>query len=244
MSATASQIVNDALQMLGVYNPGDPVQSGDMITGLSVMNDMLDSWSNENLMVYANQSQAIQLASGVSQYTLGPGGTGGTTRPLSIPPGPGQCYIQDNTGSNYDVQVIDEAIWNQIGLKTNNSDIPDTLWYDPQYPLGVINLFPVPAQPYVLYITATLQLTDFANLQQAISLPPGYKLAITTNLAVALHPYFLEGEINKIIALRASQSRGNVKRTNQRVMTAQYDPEIVSRASPTYNIYRDRSNGT
>ena len=67
-------------------------------------------------------------------------------------------------------------------------------------------------------------------------------MALKTNLAVELHPYYLEGEINPLIMRSASTSKANVKRTNTKPVKAVFDPEIVSRASPTYNIYRDGRN--
>lgn len=241
--ATALDVITDALQMLGVYDPNETLTDADAQTGLSVLNDMLDSWSNESLTTFAWLTNSFPLVANQQSYTVGPGGNFNTTRPLQILTGPGTCFIRDTNSNDYPVDVVAQDVWNLIGLKDNTSDIPDTLFYDPQFPLGIINMFPVPIITYTLFFSSQLQLADLPLITTPISLPPGYKLALGTNLAVALKPYFADGNLDPIIIERAAKSLGNIKRTNMREIVAVYDSEIVSRTSPTYNIYRDRSNG-
>ena len=62
--ATALDIIIDALQKLGAYAPGETLSDADAQRGLSVMNDMLDTWSNETLMIYCNQQQSIAMVAG------------------------------------------------------------------------------------------------------------------------------------------------------------------------------------
>ena len=244
MTVNAGQLILDALQKLGVYAATETLNSSDAQLGLNVLNDLMDSWSNENLVTYANLEQSFTLVPGTAAYTCGTGGTGVSVRPLRIPEGPGRARIRDTNNNDYDIAVITQDQWNLIGLKTNTSDIPDTMFYDPQYPLGIINIFPVPQQAYTLFFDSYLQLQEFPTLSTNMSLPLGYKLAITTNLALELQPYFTDAEANPLLVRSAAKALGNIKRTNMTPIKAVFDPEIVSRASPVYNIYRDRAGGT
>lgn len=227
--------------MLGVYSPGETMSDADAERGLSVFNDMLDSWSNESLACYAVLEQSGTLIVNQQSYTIGTGGNFNVTRPMRINVGPGCARIRDASGSDYDMEVVPQEKWNLIGLKTNTSNIPDTLFYDPQFPLGIINVFPVPNIAYTMYWDSYLQLVNFANLSSTMALPPGYKRAFTTNLAVCLKPYFRDAQIDPLIILEAQERKGNIKRTNMRENIALMDPELVSRASPVYNIFRDKS---
>ena len=242
MTTTALQIITDSLQRLGVYNPTETINSADVATGLSVLNDMMDSWSNESLTTFCTTESSGTLVPGQQSYPVGPGAAFNTLRPLRIPEGPGAARIRDNNSNDFDVTVVTQDIWNTIGAKTNTSQIPDTLFYDPQFPVGIINIYPIPSIGYTLFWDSYAQLTEFATAQTAVSLPPGYLMAMKTNLAVELHPYYLDGEINPVILRSASRSLAAVKRTNTKPVKAIFDPEIVSRASPTYNIYRDGRN--
>lgn len=239
MAATALECITDALQKIGVYAPGEVVSAADAERGRITLNDMLDSWSNESLMCYAIKENSFLLTPGIAAYTVGLGGAFDTTRPLKILTGPGTCYLQDNNLNNYNINVIPQDQWNLIGTRAVNSNVPDTLFYDPQFPLGIINLFPTPNIAYTLFFDSYLQLVDFTDLTQTLSLPPGYAKAIKDNLAIELHPYFAASQISPIIIESASRSKGNIKRLNTRDNVALYDPEIVSKSTPTYNIYND-----
>jgi hypothetical protein len=240
MAATALDIITQSLRKLNVYAPGETITDADAQQGLICLNDMIDSWSNESLACYTILEQTAVLQPGIGSYTIGPGGVWDMTRPLRLIDGPGAAYILDNNLNRYPVSVIPRDQWNLIGTENINADIPDTIFYDPQYPLGIINVFPIPNQSYSIFWDSYLQLVEFANLTAQISLPLGYKKAYQDSLAIELIPYFkdVDANFNLLIEI-ASKSKGNIKRTNIRPVEAVYDSEIISRASPTYNIYRD-----
>lgn len=242
--STAQNLIQAALEELGVYAPGEVLTDADAERGMWVLNGMLDSWSNESLFCYAIQTISFPMVVGQSQYSIGTGGQINATRPLRLIEGPGAAYVRDVNNNNYPVAVIPQDKWNLIGLKTNTSNIPDTMFYDPQFPLGLINIFPVPNISYMMFFDAYLQLSDFADLTTPIALPTGYQDAIQHSLAVRLKPFFKDAQIDPIIIELASMSKAAIKRNNIRSNVALYDAEIVSRATPTYNIYRDSNNGS
>ncbi len=246
MAYVAEDIITGALQLLGVYDPGEPLSANDSTLGLNVANDMLDMWSNESLTCYAYLTQSAPLIPGQQTYTIGPGGDFDMTRPLKISGSPGSCYVQDNNGNNYGVAVINQMQWNVLGNRSNivTSNFPDTLFYDPQFPLGEMNFFPYPSSSYTAFWTSFLQLTDFALLTTAIDLPPGYAMALKTNLAICLKPYFLDGKLDETVVALAQTSKAAIKRTNARRAVAYFDSAIVSRANILYNPYSDRVGST
>lgn len=240
--STALDLINDAFAKIGVYPPGTTLPGAAAQQGLNVLNDMLDSWSLESLMTYQILEQSGALVANKGSYTIGPGGDFNITRPIRINMGTGTAYILDSNNQRYPVDVVSRDQWNLIGNLTVQSNIPNTLFYDPQMPLGVINLYPQPNVPNTLYFDSYLQFTAFANLAATVTLPPGYKKALQDNLAVELYPYYPQAgqEVNlKMLIELAARSKANVKRVNTRIMKAVYDPELISRGQATYNIYRD-----
>lgn len=238
---TALAIIQDALEMIGVASPGDTLSDADAERGLSVLNDMIDSLSNETLACFAYLDESFPLVVGQADYTVGPGGNINSTRPLRVSDSAGSAYLVDTNSNRYPMDVVDQMTWNLRTTASVNSNLPDTLLYKPTYPLGTISIWPTPNEGYTCHFFSYLQLTEFSTLQSTFSLPPGYKLAYTTNLAVALTPYFRDAEVNPIIALRADRSLANVKRTNARTQVAVYDAEIIARGQSTYNIRTDRN---
>jgi hypothetical protein len=237
---TAADLIQASLEQLGVYSPGETVSAADMARGLWTLNGMLDAWSIETLLCYAILEQSGVLVPGDASYTIGTGGQFNMVRPQSIIEGFGAAYLQDTLGNNFPVNVIQQDKWNAIGNRvTTTSQIPDTLFYDPQFPLGIINIFPVPLLNYTLYWDSYLQLTQFASLSAQMSFPPGYQDMIQHNLTVRMKPFFKDGQLDPIIIELARETKGAVKRANISPVEAVYENEIVARGAGSYNIYRD-----
>lgn len=240
---TASDVVNDSLQLLQVYPPDQPLSDADLQKGLEVLNDMMDLWSNESLTCFAWLTQTFTLIPGVSQYTVGPGGHINGARPLRVSDAPGAAYLLDQSNNRYLMDVLDQLMWNTVTTAVANSNLPDTLFYDPQFPLGIINVWPTPSVGYTCSFLSYLQLAEFPTATTAISLPPGYKRAMVTNLAVMLKPYYLDSQLDPDIKQEARETKATVKRTNMRTQVAVFDPELISRGNQVYNIYADRGAG-
>lgn len=239
--ATANDLILAALQEIGIYGSSDTMSSADAALGLTVLNDMIDSWSNESLSCFCILEQSAPLVVGQASYTIGTGGNFNMTRPLRILEGPGTAYVQDANGNNYPMEVVPRDKWNLYSNRSSliNSNFPNVLFYDPQFPLGRINILPYPNIAYTMFWDSYLQLSEFPLLTTAISLPPGYNAAIRHNLAAELWPFFGTGPLDQTVIYLASQAKGNIKRTNIRPEEALYDPEIVSHAQVGYNVYTD-----
>jgi len=88
-------LIQDSLEAIGVYQPGETITAADADRGLIVLNDLLEQWSNDNLACFAFLTQSIALQNNVGQYTIGPGGDVNGTRPLQLT----QVYLQDALGN-------------------------------------------------------------------------------------------------------------------------------------------------
>jgi hypothetical protein len=204
---------------------------------------MMDVWSNESLACFDWVTQTFTMVPGQYQYTVGPGGFVNGTRPLRVSDAPGAAYLLDSTNNRYLMSVVDQLTWLLQTTASADSDLPDILFYDPQFPLGVINIWPTPSSGWTCSFLSYNQLGDFASPNSSFSLPPGYKRAITTNLCLSLKPYFASAQIDPLIIKEASETKASVKRNNMRTQIAVFDPELVSRGNAVYSIYTDRGSG-
>lgn len=240
-------IIENSFHELKVYQPGDDIAQVDYARGFRSLNVMLESWSTENLACFCILEQSIVLQAGVAQYSIGPGGTidtsQGNQRPIRIIEGPGAAYILDSNSNSYGVDVVTREEWNLIGNRVvTNSNFPDTLWYDPQFPTAYINVFPVPNQNNTLYFDSYSQLSNFKSLDLDINLPPGYSKALQHNLSLDLEPVYPTAKLSQRTVIAASEAKANVKRSNSRMILAKYDPELSARGPGAYNIYTDSYN--
>ena len=240
---TCLDVITDALELLGVYSPGDSISAADLSRSLSVLNDMMDVWSNESLACFDWETQTFTMVPGQYQYTVGPGGFINGTRPLRVSDAPGAAYLLDASLNRYLMDVVDQLTWNIVTTAVADSDLPNIFFFDAQYPLGIVNIWPTPSSSWTCSFLSYRQLGDFAAPSAAFSLPPGYKRAITTNLCLSLKPYFASAQIDPLIIKEASETKASVKRNNMRTQIAVFDPELISRGNAVYNIYTDKSSG-
>lgn len=235
-------IATDAFQKIGYYALGETIDDADAQLALRVGNDMLDSWSNESLTCFAILEQSVLMVPGIARYTIGPGGAINGPRPIRLIGGPGSAYLMDTNGNKYGVEVVPQDRWNMV---TSNSlvdaNVPIYIFYDPQNPLGIINVWPVPNIGWTLYFDSYLQLIDFGNIDSPLSFPPGYKKAIQDCLAVELWPYCFKSEVSSTVVELAMKSKGNIKRSNIRENVAIYDAGLISKSGQVYNVYTDQS---
>lgn len=239
---TAGDLISDSLQRLQVYSPGEWTQEADLARGLNNLNQLMDQWSNMSLACFAILEQSAPLVPGQASYQIGIGAPDfNMIRPLSILTDPGTAYVQDSNGNNYNVEVVPRDRWNLYSNRSSiiTSNFPNVLFFDPTFPFATINLLPYPNTAYTLFWDSMAQLSDFASTGTPMSFPPGYELAIVTNLSLLLAPYYPTAVVNPLLVKQAMDSLGNIKRTNQRELYALYDPEIVARGNLQYNPYTD-----
>jgi hypothetical protein len=241
---TALDLITSGLVEIGVYADPETLSDADAQRGLTILNRMLDSWSNEDLICFAQLEQSGTLSPGKFQYKIGAGATFPDfplQRPIRLKVGPGSAYLLDPTGNRYPVDVYTRETWNQIGNISNvTANIPAAIFYDSQFPLATINVFPVPNIGYTLFWDSYLQLTEFSDLDDPVTLPPGYIQAIVSALKWRFWRPFKpdNAPIPPDIILEADGAKMVVKRANHTEVIAVYDSEIISHALPTYNIYR------
>lgn len=71
----AQDIVRRALTEIGAYTPGETIDSADANDGLERLNDLIETFSNQNLMIPYITEIIHTLVGGTYQYTIGQGGT-------------------------------------------------------------------------------------------------------------------------------------------------------------------------
>ncbi|TFG61845.1 MAG: hypothetical protein E4H28_08340 [Gemmatimonadales bacterium] len=235
----AQAILTRSAKAIGYLGRTEVLKAQDATDALAAFNSMLDSWSGESLASYANQTFAHTMTANTSSYTIGSGGDINDTRPDNI----SQAWVRDTNNLDYQMSVVPQNRWNALGQKSITSQIPTTLFYDPQYPLGIINIFPTPLLAYSLRFEAIVQQTTFSSMTHSLSAPPGYERAYVLNGALELitagFPCMLDEKGYVRLMENAGQAKANIKRKNMKEVLADYDSAIVSHSDATYNVYSD-----
>jgi hypothetical protein len=80
----AIDIISRALKDIGALEAGETPAPADAQDAFDMLNDMLDQWSNESMMVFYKTEIIFTLTAGQTQYTIGPSGQIGGTLTGSI----------------------------------------------------------------------------------------------------------------------------------------------------------------
>ena len=230
--ATAQTIINRALRLIGAISSGESPTSDESNDGLIALNAMLESWQLDRLTVFAFQDKTFTLVPSDGSITLGAAGNI-TTRPDRIE----SVYITASS-TDYPVTLITAGEWSSIASKTVQSDIPEYGYYEPSYPLGILNLWPVPSAANTLHVVMWTPFTAFASLSTAVSLPPGYERALAYNLAIDIAPEY-EKKVSDEVAKGANDSLAAIRRGNNRPMIAGTDLPFLIGNGRGSNIVAD-----
>lgn len=82
--ATALDIIKGSLRSIGALGTGETPDADTANDAFQMLNDMLDMWSNERMMVFAIQEVIHELVANTYIYTVGAGGNIGSTITGSI----------------------------------------------------------------------------------------------------------------------------------------------------------------
>jgi hypothetical protein len=215
-TVTPQVLINGALTAIGAKGAGEPVDPAVLPDAFQMLNDMLDMWSNEHLMIYY-QTEIIQNIAGAVQWTIGlNGGQINVPRPIRINSGFVRIINALAGTLDYPVRIINLEQYEPIGLKSLPGAWARVCYYQPTYPIGNLYFWPL-APVGEIHLFADTLLTLFGTVNDTVLLPQGYNMAIRWNLASLLMPSYGRNDpaiINKVEKFAAA-SKNWIKRTNR-----------------------------
>lgn len=229
--ATVQTLINRAHRLIGAVASGEAPTAQESADALVALNAMFDSWGVDTTLCYAFEEKSVNLTPGDGTVTLGSGGDI-TTRPVEIE----EIFVRVS-GIDYPVKLIGATRWAQISDKSLQASIPEKAYYEPSYPLGVLNLYPVPNTVSSLHVLLRVPFTTFGAVGDTVALPSGWERAIAYNLAVEIAPEY-EKEVPMMVSKIAEDSLLIVKRVHKRenIMRA----EMMTHKQDFYDIQVDQ----
>jgi hypothetical protein len=231
--ASAGDQINRALRLLGVLAEGETPSAAMSQDALVALNQMLDSWSTEKLMIYNTIDQVFTWPTGQIKRTLGPSGDFVGIRPILLDD---STYYRDpGTNVSFGIKMINQQQYNGIAVKTVTSTYPQVMWINMEYPDISMTVYPKPTRDLEWHFVSVQELSQPVVLATTLSFPPGYLRAFTYNLAMEIAPEF-GIEPSPQVQRIAMTSKRNLKRINNPddVMSMPYS--IVA-TRQRFNIY-------
>ncbi len=231
--ASAGEIINGSLRLIGALAEGEVPSAETSADALMAMNQMIDSWNTERLMIYNTIDQQFTWPSDEITQTLGPTGDFVGLRPVALDD---STYYRDaSTGVSYGIKFINQQQYNGIAVKTVTSTYPQVMWINMEYPDIAMTIYPKPTRALEWHFVSVQELTQPATLATELAFPPGYLRAFRYNLAREIAAEF-GIEPPRTVSQIANVSKRNLKSQNNPgdIMSIPY-AIMVSRQR--FNIY-------
>lgn len=210
---TALNIIERSLLDLQVLGEGESASAQQASDGLIYLNDLIQSWSLEGLLINSVTTDSLTMT-GATSYTYGTGGTFNQGRPITAL----SAYFTSNSVDSQ-VQIITREQYEALPLKTSSGGIPDVVYINYTYPLATVYVYPV-ASSGTLNVSTQKPLTEQATTATVLSMPTGYERALRLNLAVEIMPqYGLQDQLIMQLAAKAKQDIKRVNAANAPVLT-------------------------
>lgn len=233
--ATARDIIDGALTELGVRAAGETLAAADASEGLLSLNRMLDAWAAERLMIHTVTRTTWTISANDGQYTVGTGANVNRARPMTVDH---VAVIDTDTDPDTESPLgkLTDDGWAAVSQKAQTSDTPQVWYYNPTYPTGTLDLWPIPTSSTLTGVMyAPTAVTQFTDLTTAVSVPPGYERALVKNLAVELAPAYGR-KVDAVLAIQAQEAKAVIKRANNRLSDLSIDPAALIGSMPGYDI--------
>lgn len=209
--ATAGDIINGALRLIGVLAEGETPSPETSADALFAMNQMIDSWNTEKLSIFNTQDQTFLWPAGEIQRHLGPTGEFVGNRPVLLDD---STYYRDpSTNVSFGIKFINQQQYDGIAVKTVTSTYPQVMWINMEYPNIQMTIYPKPTRTLEWHFISVQELDQPATLATVLAFPPGYLRAFRYNLACELAPEF-GIEPSPQVKRIAMVSKRNIKRIN------------------------------
>ena len=229
MAYTALTIITDALVDIGVLADEETPTAAQAAGGLRKLNNMIESWNIESLLVYGSFPNVFPLVSNQGVYTLGAGGNFNIPRPNYIV----YASVRDQSlpvaqRLDYPLYIYTDQEYAEVSLKGLTGSLPLGVYFDQTFPLINTYVFPVPSTGQYSLVIWTQGIIGELLLNDTIDLAAGYKRALTANLCEELAPsYGLE--VPSSVQKMAIESKAALKLKNFQLNELSIDPKLTGR---------------
>lgn len=221
---TALTIITDALTEIGVVGASDTVQPEDATFCLRKLNQVLQRWANMRLMLPALVDVSVPMT-GAASYTIGPSGAVVAARPVRV----SSARCVDSAGTETDIDVFGQELWDAIVVKNVTGGPVSTVWYEATNTNGTLRVYPKAGSGFTVKLRC-LALLEAFTIGETVALPEGYETALTLTLADDIAGAYGR-QSTPDLRRRATAAVRTVKRSNAEPLILGIDATLVGQQS-------------
>jgi hypothetical protein len=209
--ATGTTIIARALKALQVIHEGGAATSAQATYGLEVLNSLIEYSNLNERMIFQIKEEDFTWPGATSSRTIGAAGNFNTVWPHRIE------FVAYRNSDGHDTPLTftyDRATWESVCDKDAVGEPPEMLFFDRAFPLGILNIWPVPANSWTLRLSSWKMLSAISDASATIALPPGYVPYLEWNLAKWLWPTYPTEQTKEFVMMMANHMEAAVRSNN------------------------------
>lgn len=232
--STAADLIKSSLRSIGVLASGESPTAAEQADALDILNDILEEWSNDGFMIFEEKIEEFTFTPGTGSYLIGSGAAFDSLRPQVIL---GAKVKKAGESYEYPIQVWNIQEWGKISLRDMESGLPDGVYYNPTFPSGTLNFWPVPDEANKILLYSIKPLSLISSASSTLSFPPGYKKALKLALASELCVEYGK-PVNAKLEDMATKAKASIQRNNSAPVLMQSDAFGLTDGTVDQEIWR------
>lgn len=182
--ATGTTVLESAMQDIGVLATGASASTSEKAYGLTKINNILGSWSYEQLLIPYRVKESLSVANAITSRTIGSGADWNTVRPTKIL----SLWWKPATNTSEPIKLISAEEFGALEAKDVSTGRPDRMYYEPvdssNITRGVLYFDKTTAATETLFMISEKELSELSAITDTISLPTPWIDALTKTLAI------------------------------------------------------------
>lgn len=237
-------LIASSLRLINVLASGETPSGAESTDALMILNQMLDTWNADRLMIYTIKIDEFPLTVGKQTYTMGASGDFNTSRPARIERMGIVSLNNPVQPLELPLEMLTDTGWAAIPVKIIQSSLPQKVYDDGAFPLRNLNFWCIPSVAVNVRIYSWSALSQFADLITDYTFPPGYLRALRYNLAMDLAPEF-GVTAPASVAETARQAKAAIESINAPLIESHCETALVgSGGKRIYNWLTDQPSPT
>lgn len=234
----ALDLISSSFRLINVFASGEPIPAADASDALSALNQMIDSWQTERMLIFTLTINEYPLVPGQQVYTLGPGGNFNATRPARIERMSIVNLANPSQPLELPIEMLSDEDWQTVPVKVITSTLPLYVYDDGAYPLRNLSFYPVPQVLVNTRIYVWSAVNSFPDLNTDVEFPPGYFKALRYNLALDLAGEW-SATVPPTVLAQALESKAKIKILNAPKVQSGIDAALVDPEGGYYDWRAD-----
>lgn len=226
VTRTTNELIVNSLYMLGELAVGETPSAFMLSTGLELINELLDKFSNDSIYIPFLRTISFTMVPGQAAYTLSTLAGANVNSDRVVDLSMANYTVQT---INYPIKIVNKAQYYGVVKQTNLNARPNIVFLNKQATESIVTFFPAPDQAYPCELKAKVMINQLGEHDTLNELPPFYYGFMKRALARSFLLYYPSGNWPPTAEAEYEDFYNILKNANETDLTVRPSLTLVSK---------------